>query len=120
MPDIRHPALPAMFRLCLYSGYPTAFEDDFLWHDQNLLRTMDPAIPFIWVLRRCGTHLWPEDDLSCDTLRTLLRTMEVAHIAVWDGKSLRDYSMDIDGAAVAVRTATYNSRSAAVKKGASA
>lgn len=42
-------------------GYPEVFRRDLTVHDRNALARRDAPDQFGWVLRRCGTHLWPPD-----------------------------------------------------------
>ena len=44
-------------------GYPEAYVNDLHVHDCNRLGTENPG-SFLWILRRCGTHLFTPEDMG--------------------------------------------------------
>ena len=38
-------------------GWPLHYRNDLLVHDRDALAEHDPALPFLWGIRECGTHL---------------------------------------------------------------
>jgi hypothetical protein len=93
-------------------GWPAHYKRDLTYWDRNALDGRDPALPFVWVLRECGTYLvaptqqrrnlWTGEligDLSAaiDSGRGMLRALarEGGHrFYWWDGSRLREVSPD--------------------------
>ena len=80
-------------------GWPTAYRRDLLVHDRNILGRLDPATPFVFVLRDKGTHVFPVKErdgvghgashfaVSCpDTFGR-----DHCKVYTWDGARLREH-----------------------------
>lgn len=50
-------------------GFPEYYRADLTTHDRNALARRDAPTQFGWVLRRCGTHLWPPDGNAAERVR---------------------------------------------------
>ena len=45
-------------------GWPRDYRNDLYVHDLRQLDATDPSVPFVWVLRECGTCLNTAEDLN--------------------------------------------------------
>jgi len=92
------------------TGLPTSYRRDLYVHDRNHLARLDPARPFLWVLRKGGTHLVTASFVDgaghgaayFATSIPKIFSCDRPRVYTWDGRDLREHETP-EGAADAMR-----------------
>ncbi|MCY1023957.1 hypothetical protein [Pyxidicoccus sp. MSG2] len=74
-------------------GLPLRFRTDVTVHDKRFCASNDERVPFLWLLYRDGTHLFPaclpdRQTHSAAYLAEVLRDFSPGHWFGWDGVAL--------------------------------
>jgi|GEM_PF-1349297 len=75
-------------------GFPEYYRADLTTHDRNALSRRDAPAQFGWVLRRCGTHLWPPTAEAAELVQAILHMdrqkggEDEPHFYWYDGRQL--------------------------------
>jgi hypothetical protein len=80
-------------------GWPQEYRRDVLVHDRNHCARLDPATPFVWVLRTMGSHLFPigvRDGVGHGAAHFAVSCPETfgterCRVYTWDGSRLTEH-----------------------------
>ena len=96
MTNMRH--FEALLATAGQVGWPLHFRADLTEHDRAQLATMPVEMPFIWILRPCGTHIYYPGPVgryhrASDMARIQASTFgrENCRFFIWNGESLNEY-----------------------------
>jgi hypothetical protein len=87
-------------------GWPLQYRRDLYVHDRALLAQLDPSVPFLWIIREGGTHLYgatftddrPGRDASHFAKSVASTFAEPCHFYTWDGRRLWEHATPDDAA----------------------
>jgi hypothetical protein len=87
-------------------GWPVAYKRDLYVHDRNALARLPRRVPFVFVLRDNGTHLFPvgeRDGVGHDAAHFAVSCpdcfgRERCRVYTWDGARLRQHATPEDAA----------------------
>jgi hypothetical protein len=106
------PAFDAIVAEAKRVGWPVDYRGDLFQHDRDALAVVPAAVPFLWVLRESGTHLYLATPEDIDGARH--KAWQVpswmgtgCRFYTWDGFALRSHC-DAEACADAVRELAEN------------